>query len=463
MKTNKNGISLIVLVVTIIVLAILAATVIIAIVNTGVINSAKDAAEAQKLGQVRDIATVAWEEALIDPNVSTPGEYLNHIVGFLKGEGYTDEELDKYTIVADVNGVTVNLKDTEYAGLTITKDTEGATFTKSDGVTPGDPDNLEAGDIVIYGDYEYRYNMHPVTAVVPLNGWVADNELNGWHVVRHNTDLISAGELCGTIYGKPLVSMQYTFFGCQKLVSAPAIPKGVTNMIGTFYFCSSLTESPVIPDGVTTMEKMFYLCTSLIKAPAIPKGVTNMYSTFYLCSSLAEARDMSRATNVTNMERTFYGCSSLTEAPVIPSSVTNMEETFFGCTSLTEGPDMSRATSVTNMESTFIGCSSLAEAPIIPNSVTNMNGTFSNCENLTTAPVIPDSVTNMSTTFYKCTKLNGIVQINSSIVDEIDNCFYNTTNSLTVKVPVNSTTYTTVTTAPLGSNAVTIETFEPET
>ena len=442
METNKKGISLIVLVITIIVLAILAATVIIAIVNTGVINSAKDAVEAQKLGQVRDIATVAWGEALIDPNVSTPGEYLNHIIGFLKGEGYTDEELDKYTIVANVNGVTVNLKDTdvdnpdvtpdepevnpdtpevdpdepevdpdtpevdpdepevnpdvpgdtEYAGLTITKDTEGVTFTKADGVTPGDPDNLEVGDIVIYGDYEYCYNSAWSSLDEEWDVW-GDNNIYGWGV-RLKEDCFektSVGELCGSIYGEPLVFAKYAFSNFSNLVTPPQIPSSVVSMYATFEDCSSLVTAPVIPSSVT------------------------------------------------DMSYTFASCINLKETPAIPVSVTNMSHTFHKCTSLTEAPDMSRATSVTDM-----------------------SYTFASCTNLTEAPIIPSGVTDMSYTFESCGALTGQIQINSSKVSSISFCFKYVYKPLTVKVPVGSTTYDTITSKYGSSSKITIETFEPE-
>ena len=383
MKTNKKGISLIVLVITIIVLAILAATVIISIVNTGIINSAKDAVEAQKLGQVRDIASVAWGHALIDPSISTPEQYLNYIISILKGEGYTDAEIGKYTIVADVNGVTVDLEDTEtdepvipeYAGLTITKDTPNVTFTKADGVTPGDPDNIEDGDIVIYGDYEYRYNYEY------CEGRWDTSEINGW-AVKLKSDCFektTVGELCGNIYGKPLVSMSATF-----------------------------VEVVWDESGFLALEEFG---ASIIAAPKIP-------------------------TTVEYMKYTFDICTNLVTAPAIPSSVTDMSSTFAGCRSLTTAPDMSRATSVTDM-----------------------NYTFSNCTSLTTAPDIPSSVTDMSSTFAACTSLTGTVQINSSIVSIMESCFYNITNSLTVKVPENSTTYTTITTVDLASNTITIETF----
>lgn len=68
-----------------------------------------------------------------------------------------------------------------YMGLTITKDTEGVIFTKADGVTPGDVDNIESGDIVLYGDYEYRYNSSFENDInTDKYEWFIDSRMNGW-------------------------------------------------------------------------------------------------------------------------------------------------------------------------------------------------------------------------------------------------------------------------------------------
>ena len=104
---------MIVIVITIIVLAILAATVIITITNSGLINSSKDSVATHEWGQVRDLANVAWAEALADSTITTEEEYVRYITTYLKGAGYTDDDLSKYNITADANGVNVALKENE--------------------------------------------------------------------------------------------------------------------------------------------------------------------------------------------------------------------------------------------------------------------------------------------------------------------------------------------------------------
>ena len=302
MKTNEKGISLIVLVVTIIVLAILAATVIVSITNSGIINRATDTVKNYDLSEVRSLANLAWAEALMDENVRTDAEYDAYVKGKLTNAGVNVAD---YNIGATSSGVTVTQNgsqgETEYAGLTITKDTPNVTFTKADGITPGDPDNIEDGDIVIYEDYEYRYNCE----YMYVSDWDdlewCDTEINGWGV-KLKADCFAkttVSQLCGNIYGEPLVSMSYTYvsnawdaidnweeigfyagssmetyfpFG-SSIYTAPSIPTSVTNMDSTFAYCENLTKAPVIPESVTNMHSTFEDCISLTTAPAIPKAI----------------------------------------------------------------------------------------------------------------------------------------------------------------------------------------------
>ncbi len=60
---KKTGISLIVLVITIIVMIILAASVVITLNNTGVINKANQAIELQNMNQIENIVSLVWSDA----------------------------------------------------------------------------------------------------------------------------------------------------------------------------------------------------------------------------------------------------------------------------------------------------------------------------------------------------------------------------------------------------------------
>ena len=63
---SKKGISLIVLVISIIVMIILAASVVITLSNTGVINRASEAVDLTNEAQVQDMAALIWADAFMD-------------------------------------------------------------------------------------------------------------------------------------------------------------------------------------------------------------------------------------------------------------------------------------------------------------------------------------------------------------------------------------------------------------
>jgi hypothetical protein len=103
-------------------LAILAVTVVLSIVNTDLINSAQNSIDAYELGQIRTLAIAAWSDALVTPNVTTADEYKNFVMDYLKNAGYTDKELDKLDITADINGVNVELKANQQPLITLALD-----------------------------------------------------------------------------------------------------------------------------------------------------------------------------------------------------------------------------------------------------------------------------------------------------------------------------------------------------
>jgi len=63
---NKQAISLIVLVITIIVMIILAGTIILTLDNTGVIEKAEEAVEKTSLAEVQNLASLKWAEAYMN-------------------------------------------------------------------------------------------------------------------------------------------------------------------------------------------------------------------------------------------------------------------------------------------------------------------------------------------------------------------------------------------------------------
>ncbi len=125
---NKKGISLIVLVITIIVMIILAASVVITLSNTGVINRASQAVDLTNEAAVQDLAALTWADAYM---------------GTLRGQDLIDkvtEELEEQGVTADKWNITVT--DTGVTVASIAQETglieftiEGVTYKAKEGMT----------------------------------------------------------------------------------------------------------------------------------------------------------------------------------------------------------------------------------------------------------------------------------------------------------------------------------------
>ena len=231
MRKNK-GITLIALIITIIVMLILVGVVVTVVIQSDLLGTARNAGEEYKL---------AYEK---ESNMSEVT---------INGEKYTS--LEEYIEASQ-----------EYKGLTITADTPNVEFTKADGTTPGDINNLEMGDIVRYGDYEYHYNQKYYNNPFG-NGWNNDETIDGWGVKAIDREKERYGELCGSIYDKKLKNIEYLFGagggGGTIIKEAPEIPYGVISMAGTFRKCMDLKKGTKIPSTVKYIDYCFSDCVSL--------------------------------------------------------------------------------------------------------------------------------------------------------------------------------------------------------
>ena len=154
----KKGISLIVLVITIIVMIILAASVVITLSNTGIINKAGEAVDATNQSQVQDLAALLWADAFMD---NKRGEALvEEVETKLLQQGITS---DKWDISVTDTGVTVTSKNTATAlglGSLISKDNYGDTVDYSVTVNGTTHDDWQ----IYYhnNDYVYLIAAEPV-------------------------------------------------------------------------------------------------------------------------------------------------------------------------------------------------------------------------------------------------------------------------------------------------------------
>ena len=165
----------------------------------------------------------------------------------------------------------------------------------------------------------------------------------------------------------------------NNLVTALAIPDGVTS-IGDYAFsgCRSLT-SVTIPDNVTSIDEgAFYHCTSLTSV-TIGNNVTNIGDyAFRGCTSLT---NITIPDNVTSIGGgAFRDCTSLTSV-TIGNGVTSIGDWLFtGCKSLTSVTISNSVTSIGDY--TFYNCASLTSVTIGNNVTSIGNYAFSGCSSL---------------------------------------------------------------------------------
>ena len=485
----KQGISLIVLVITIIVMLILAGAIILTLNNSGIIDRASNAVEETNLATIKELTQMAWADAYAS------GERTAEGLKAAVDKALADNKVDtsKYVIKVTTKGVEVvsklykdpalNHSGVIPAGATYTTgrvwdeeewmwiDTNATTYTEGDTF----PETVSTGDLYKYGDYKYLYN-----------GYFCDGEYdeidenqNGWNVCAIDKNKTTYGEILESINNKPLVSVVYAFASCKSMTTAPTIPNSVTNMEYAFYYCEALTTAPAIPNSVTNMNTAFSNCKSLTIAPIIPSGVTTLSNTFEYCQALTVIPILPEG--VIDIDYVFFGCKSLKTYPgseegdgelsnyIIPSTVESMHGAFLTCESLVVAPNLSKAVKVTSLGQTFEGCTSLTTAPdlsklenlnnltwtfwrntnmktyigskdedgdfsnyIIPNTVESMNCTFRACSSITNAPVIHEKVTTLSQLFMDCTSLGGVVTIHANPTGTYYGCFYGTTKPITL-------------------------------
>ena len=198
------------------------------------------------------------------------------------------------------------------------------------------PMNTQAGDVYVYGDYEYRYNYRWYSEE---RGWDGIHDQKGWAPRVLNATKTSYAPVLESINDLPITSLYNSFSNCFVMLTAPEIPKAVTEIGAAFDCCYELQTPP----------------------HSVPENVINMVQTFRNCNKLAISPELNKAYKLTNMRAAFFGCRSLIQPPVIPDSVKNMDGTFFWCDKLKSAPII--PSGVQELTSTFQFCMSL-QGPI---------------------------------------------------------------------------------------------------
>ena len=257
MLRRERGITLIALIITVIILVILVAVSIRAVTNMGIVGHAKSGTQKYAQKAVEENQMYGNTGNLVD---STLGRLQE-----ISGDNSNSEESPSEP------------EEEQYVPITIGNILpEGATYKRGNTTyNAGDtlPETVNSGDILTYGDYEYKYNNY-----YGGSSWTGATTQNGWGVHVVNTRKTSYGEILSSINGKPVNTLHCTFYNCTALTTAPTIPNCAINMRSTFMGCTALTTVSTIPSSVTNMYQTFYGCTSLtgtIEINANPTTYTN--------------------------------------------------------------------------------------------------------------------------------------------------------------------------------------------
>ena len=332
LKSSKNGITLIALVITIIVLLILAGISIAMLTGqNGILSKAQDAET--KTDEAEDIEKIklSVSEAQISGNgyqklsqnnlqQALDNKFnKNDVVVLDNGDGtFTISCLDTlkdYKIT--INGVEKGIDWNEAMKNAVAPQIQDET--RNEGVigigTDGQPVDMDL--------WEYCYDE--VTNGFALN----DTE------VLQNTEYNPDGTNTETIRNAGYIKQIENGKIEGKIPQYISIDNGktfqpVTSLYKTFYGLTDLSETPSIPATIKNMYSSFEKCS--IQKAFIPSNVSVLNWTFTLCSQLKYISDIPNS--VYTMRGTFADCSSLETAPIIPQSVVDCYETFMRCSNL---------------------------------------------------------------------------------------------------------------------------------
>ena len=323
----KKGISLIVLVITIIVMIILATSVMITLTNTGVINKADEAVGKTNFAQVQQYASLVWAE-----------EYLNNKRGTqLESDvlDRLDEYKDKYDFEVTDNGINVTEKG-EWTGpgpnwnVIIADATANPdkykhpdqTLTNDIGIgTDGEPVNLDlwgyAKNASTNNELKLKTNSGSSSSTGYLGGYTAEGAIIG--------KMPQYIKLAGETEFSPVRGMDALFVTNSRIKIAPEIPTTITSMANAFTSSSITVAPPEIPDSVVNMQQAFTQCRNLVTPPAkIGKNVDNMAQAFTGCVNLNGEIEINA--NPSNINSCFAGVAATSGAVKLYGSSTMLAD-----------------------------------------------------------------------------------------------------------------------------------------
>ena len=201
-----------------------------------------------------------------------------------------------------------------------------------------------------------------------------------------------------------------------------------------FYGCTALKTISNIPNARGGASSLCYGCTSLQSFPTFAKYGGNFNQAFRNCQKMqGDSTTIIFPPESYRFGNCFRDCKAITSFGDIPSKCEEATQMFQGCTSLVSVGDIGLSAG-TLFTSVFYGCTALK-------SVGTITGT---------------TIQSIASTFQNCKVLEGEIVFESPNIKTVTNVFSNVDlTKVTIKVPADSTTYTTIITAYPNANIVT--------
>ncbi len=339
----KKGISLIVLVITIIVMIILAATVVITLTNTGIIERANEAVVISDKKQVQQISDVIWAETYAD---KFRGEALKiEVERRLKEQGIN---IDYWNILITNSGIIMSDKVASVEAGLYETDSNYQILKKTwqDLINEEIIHISEAGEIYTNMDMDTGENS-------------SSDILDGDLVLPNDGSIKSIG------YNIVSGTGNVGFAGCTKLTDVK-LPDSLTELGAyAFGFCTSLKRVE-LSENITNVLGAFY-------GSGVDRIFVNPNNTVYY--SVDDCL-VDRAT------KTIVLGSNNSKIPTDGSVVDIMDGAFFNCSKL-ESVFIPMTMKQINYE-TFKGCTGLKTVTIGTNVTLIDDYAFDECMNITT-------------------------------------------------------------------------------
>lgn len=370
LKNNRNGITLIALVITIIILLILAGVSIATLTgDNGILNMANKAKEQTEIEKYEE------QKQLIILGAKTI-ENKNEIIDYLTKEF---KKIDSEANVSDIgNGYYIICNNEKFI-------------------------------------YDYNFNAHKVNEG-NVNFWdFIENEDNTITIIGYKYEPTDNIVIPNIINDKKVSIIDCSFKGNTNLTSME-ISYGIEKITSELFAdCINLTGNLNLPDSLTYLQKgTFSRCKGLTGDVNL-KNITYIGNhVFSQCTGLdGIIYDNPNGIDVGYMS--FYDCNKLKGKISISSFLVNDNAlTFTNCKSLEE---VTLKEGITKIPSnTFTACQSLINLKIPDGVVSIGYAAFLNCINLSSL-YIPNSVMQIEEmAFWGCNSLAGEITLNSNII-----------------------------------------------